>query len=227
MRSNPKAVCSIALLMACFSLVSAQQINTHSSYSSLNDLSGIPLTPRQNVVAEGNPFLFEEWHQATIRLTNGQEFNGVPTKINLFTQEIHFLNSKKNEMVPLKGAIQKVWFSDPALGEYYLYSTGEIGQIVCKVLVDGVCILLQNKYKRIIEEKPFNSAVTTKKFMDEVSYYILLRGELKKLTSSKEEFKRLFSDRETEINQYLNTKKLKLKSEKDVINFVRFYNGLF
>src|ERR1700754_1340669 len=57
----------------------------------------------------GIPFLKEEWTQGSIVINTNRRFDSVKIRINVFSQEVHFLDRNKNEMALAKGCIKEIF----------------------------------------------------------------------------------------------------------------------
>src|SRR4029453_13794871 len=98
---------------AFVSLASAQVEKTHgASVPStrtffLDELFKEPY--KQNFLADvkGSPFLNDNWQSANLILVNGQEFQNLMVKLNLYTHELVFLSKTGSEVTLLDGIIDR------------------------------------------------------------------------------------------------------------------------
>src|ERR1700761_8384739 len=56
----------------------------------------------------GSPFLKDDWKIATLILNNNRRYDSVKARLNLSSQEIHFLSPQNNELALAKGYIKEV-----------------------------------------------------------------------------------------------------------------------
>src|SRR5882762_9274394 len=69
------------------------------------DANGRPFT-NPGIDIAGSPFYTDEWRYADIRLYSNKELTNVKLRLNLQTQEIHFLSKNNSEMACPAGMIK-------------------------------------------------------------------------------------------------------------------------
>jgi hypothetical protein len=56
----------------------------------------------------GIPFLKEDWQLASLMVITNRRFDSVKVRLNLYSQEVHFLDRNNNEMALAKGYIKEI-----------------------------------------------------------------------------------------------------------------------
>lgn len=64
----------------------------------------------------GSPFLNDDWKIGILVANTNHHFDSVKMRLNLYSQEVHFLNKNNNEMALEKGYIKAVIFPNPITG---------------------------------------------------------------------------------------------------------------
>lgn len=184
---------------------------------------------------KGSPFLNDQWNPGVLYDSRDSILAKCPVKINLATQEIHFLNLKGEEMVPVKGVVRKV----------VIYDAGDSTKVLTSFNNNIPEIRMQTKNKdyyvqqlnigkvqllKIILRKveSADSLFGTQKryfFADQAEYYLLVNNKVERIKRlNKEEFF-VFLPEASKYNLWIREKKLKFRNEEDFIVFLDHYNN--
>lgn len=192
----------------------------------LQDVDGRPFIEKHAVDVVGTPFLYKDFLEGTVMLSNGKKYENIPLKYNSYKDELYFKNPKDNSLlsfvVPVKEfelAGQKYVNGFPAIDNFTDKSFYEI-------LADGKIKLFVKNYKSILENKPYNSATIEKKYEDIKSYFIIKDGNMKRFKPSKKDFLIIFEDKSSKIDAFLKSEKIDFKNNLDLARVVEFYNSL-
>jgi hypothetical protein len=128
----------------------------------------------------GSPFLNDDWKIGALIANSNYRFDSVKVRLNLFSQEVHFMDKNKNEMALAKGYIKAIILPNPVTGaptgpkfqngfpaidEQDTYNFYE-------VLAEGKLWLLLSIRKVIAKEKDEMSGEVKKEYRAYEDYYI-------------------------------------------------------
>lgn len=190
------------------------------------DKSGNPLTE-----VKGSPFLSENWGQAYLHLASGGKVYVQKTKFNGYTGELHYIDDKGVELAPVDGSVTRVDLLDPkdstkTIKKYltFMDQSKKNRLLFYEVHNEGAVQLVTRQEKYIFTENydPLKGK-TDQYFKATLNYAIAYKGDLTFLTD-------LGYDNVTKAlpKTIQNTvdKKTKLKSIKEVVDFLHQYNAL-
>src|ERR1700744_3076926 len=108
--------CSILAIPLCLVRTEAQDAVAEGKTSIvLLDGNGKPFENHSSDIA-GTPFLVDDWRLGLVTLQHNRRFDSVRLRLNLVTQQVHFID-KDNQEIPLfKGYIKMVRFYDAVPG---------------------------------------------------------------------------------------------------------------
>ncbi len=242
----------IALLLLLVSIIKSSNAQTGlgtgggaseiSSFKSANmtlnidpfgviDRDGTMLGIRYSDIS-GTPFLFEDWRMANIYDISNKKIAQVKVKYNTNTDQIHFLDDKEKELVADKIVIQKVEIisnednNEPAIRfEKGLTDTkgGLKSYQFVQVLNDGSIQILKQFSNQILQKDSLFGTMKIYKFSPNASFYLKTGNNVISLRKlDQEELYSILPNKELILNYAKNKKKI--KSEKDFIDFLNYYN---
>jgi len=101
------------LLVALSGPLRAQQgfvgESTTLSYSVFDNNGKSFVNPAPDVA--GSPFLMDSWQLGSLVINTNRRFDSVKVRLNVYSQEVHFLDRNNNEMALAKGYIRSVTLS--------------------------------------------------------------------------------------------------------------------
>ncbi len=218
--------------------VCGAQVNVSGGFGAvISDIKGTPVVSNRNAEIDGSPFLTDTWLTGDITLKNGAKVSGIATRLNLATNELHILkteNGVNSEIIVQKGSINAVTIFEPSvsglIGRNFRIGFPPVDgfdeNTFYEMVVSGQASLVKNLRKKVIEEKPFNSAVATKKFVEYENYYVFIGGKMIRYKKGKEFALELLADKKTEIENFLSANKLKCRSENDFGKVLEYYNSI-
>lgn len=202
----------------------------------LNEVLGKPFNPSANNEIAGSAFFNNTWKLCLIKLKDGRHFDEVPARLNIFSQTVHYLSANFGiEMEAPAGLITELQMNDTTADgkiETHLFSGGfkpiekNDENTFYEVLETGKANLLLHRKVKVIETKSLGSPVADKEYQPFQEYYIIINDTLVKCRKSGSFFIELFTDKKDQVKQYIDTNKLKFKSEKDFRPLVAYYNSL-
>jgi hypothetical protein len=199
----------------------------------MQDANGRPVLEKKYIDVEGNPYLTDDWLQGTVTLASGESYKDVPLKYDLVRNEPLFRNSK-GEAMSFVSPVRKFTLinlpgSEKSVIHFrngYKPADGGTAETFYQVLADGETPLLKKIFKVVTETKPFNSATTIKTFEQVQVLFIVKDGLPVKLRKDKKVVLEALGDYSAQLEEYIKTNKLNLKSEPGLIALVAYYNSL-
>jgi hypothetical protein len=203
------------------------------------DADGKPLYLRSSYIAEGSPFLYDEYADADIVLMSGKVYPSQKVKINLLDKLFLYKNAEGVE-IEITSPIRSIRFHEVGNGNLtvkpertfqgFNEALNAQGAAVYEVVVqDSSALLLKHITVTYIDVKGYSEANTTRKFKHNQTYFAAIppgNKELKKIEKNKAAVSALFGQQSTAIAQFINQKKLKCKSEEELIEVFKYYGTL-
>ena len=187
-------------------------------------------TPYNNNI-KGSPFLNDEWLNGTIYGLDIKKMAQVKLRLNTNGNEIHFLDMKNIELVVDKSKIKKVAMFDELSLDSIYFENGFtdtknelISSNLVQVLNKGDVLLLKKHTNNVVKKDSLFGAINVYYFAPMFDYYLknekniiqkLKKIDIKTLST-------ILPNKEI-ITNYL-TQKNKIKTEKEIIEFLDFYN---
>ena len=187
-------------------------------------------TPYNNNI-KGSPFLNDEWLNGAIYGLDLKKMAQVKLRLNTNGNEIHFLDMKNIELVVDKSKIKKVAMFDELSLDSIYFENGFtdtknelISSNLVQVLNKGEVLLLKKYTNNVVKKDSLFGAINVYYFAPMFDYYLknekniiqkLKKIDIKTLST-------ILPNKEI-ITNYL-TQKNKIKTEKEIIEFLDFYN---
>lgn len=175
---------------------------------------------------EGSPYFDDEWTNSEITLKNGDVFSNIPSKINFHLNEVHVLDKKNTELILPNLSLSKITFSKKLVN--YEFITGINPKtnktVLFRILNDGQIQLIRFTERKITEIKDYNSAVAVNKLKEESSLFLLSNKKVITIEKSRDFWLSQLGDKKEKIEIFLDQRKNKIKSEKDILELLDFYN---
>jgi len=180
----------------------------------------------------GSCFWDSEWNPAILIVKSGQGFKLRSAKLNLYTNDIHYLDNKGVELVA-QNKVQNIIFFDrkdtTKLKAVFQHLAGfKIKDVdfYAQLLVEGKIQFLKRKEIKLSKNKDTMLDHPDLRFTSEVYYYIEENGNLTHLKGISKE--NLFSIIKTtqEDEDWLKANKNKLKNEAEIIAFLTNRNSI-
>ncbi len=181
----------------------------------------------------GSPFLIDDWRLAIIYDVNLKKIAVVKIRFNTYSNQIHYLDNKDQELIADKGALKKIDIlkADDKEVELILEKgfTSEKNKLAndqfLEVLNTGSVKLLKQITNKIVEKDSLVGTAKVIKFSSSVSYYLNKENSCERLRKlDQSEIFALLTNKDV-VAEYEKNNKQKLRKEKDVIEFLNYYNS--
>jgi len=145
--------------------------STTLSYSVFDNNGKSFVNPAPDVA--GSPFLMDSWQLGSLVINTNRRFDSVKVRLNVYSQEVHFLDRNNNEMALAKGYIRSVLLSGGLRFQNGFPSVDEQGaNNFYQVLAEGKITLLLSIRKIIAIEKDGLTGETKKEYRTYQDYYV-------------------------------------------------------
>jgi len=201
------------------------------STSFFNIVGGEPFVVKFTKLVEGSPYFSNEWLKGNVTLDGGKEFDGIPLRLDLYDNQVHYRNANGVELIA-SPQIKKLSLFDTAAKQTFNFINGS--SIAAKkssegwyqVLTNGKASLFKKYEKRLIEDRPYGSATVEQSIMTFSHYYILTNGEDLKEIKKFKDLPDLLNGKKEEVSTYIKDKRLSGKKDDDYRDVVNYFNGL-
>ena len=197
----------------------------------IKDNQGRVISVQKYTDIQGTPFLVDTWTKAIVRLKSNGNFSNISVKYDLVEDQLLFRDVKSDQ--PMEFIDQVLEFKLIADDESWSIfkkgfkaSDGNTSNNFYQVLYDGGTQLLKRKVKKVIEDRPYNSAVTVKTFNEVETYYIAKANEPLKIKKDKKQILTALADHAAELEKYIQENKLNVKEDQDLTKLIAYYNTL-
>jgi len=231
------SVTALLFSCCCFSQ-SSFDMNVGGGNTFANDINGRPMYLKTEYVADGSPYLYEDYCMAEITAMNGKVYSNVKAKINLQEKLLLYLLDNGEEMI-MTSPIKKIKFYNYISNgtaypertfQSHLTALNAEGAAIYEVLAeDSAATLLKQITVTYNDSKGYGEATITRTFKKSEQYFAAIPSrskELKKIEKNKSALAALFGSRAPVVSTYIEQKKLKCKSEEDLAEVFRYYCSL-
>jgi hypothetical protein len=199
----------------------------------LYDVNGHPIG-NDAVETKGSPLLTVKWKRGWIRLADGRFFPGVPLRLDLEKQVVHYQRADGNDIVVEPGQVKELAILDTVAGAevVYQFSCGyppidnQSETNFYLVLDSGRVSFLESMQKAIRLDKSDFSGDAQREYTLYSDFYILCKGKLTRIKKDAKFFLGLTNDKHDQMEDYLRTSKVSFRSVDDIRQFIHYYNGL-
>jgi len=206
--------------------------NSAANGSLFYAVGGEPMNNAKYVaIVEGTAYYNDAFLPGKIILSGGKVYDSLSLKLDLMDNTVHYLAPGGDELIATT-AIRSVIFknlldktetrfdysdflktgSKPESGWYQLLDTGTV-------------TLYKRSVKSIKENKPYGLATVEQTITTSGNYYILINAVFTPVKKLKQ-LPDMLQDKKTELQEYITSKNLTGKTDKDYLELVAYYNGL-
>lgn len=183
----------------------------------------------------GSPFLFDEFKKSFLIFADGRKAKDIKTRIDVCSNEVHFLDDNNKEQFLLAGTIKEVAYIDTLADgkikvQQFVTNIPPVDNLTEKdffeILINGKIILLKSDKRKINEIKNEMSGEKSSQFDDYIEYFVYTNGSIKRLKKDKDFISLFTVDKKEKMDAYLKEKKLSFKNVEDIKTFFAYYNSL-
>ena len=215
-----------------------QQLISNYGYGTMiemKDVNGRPLIHKKyDIDIKGTPFIWEDWYDTDIKLTNGNEYHNAKIKLNIENNEINYLDSLNRNIILKKGIIKELRFNQKMLSasSTIIFRNGypsvhkQDTSHFYQVLADGKISFLKSIKKKISVLKNDLTGEVEKEFTEYIEYYVYFNNEIKLLKKNQQFFLDMMNDKTKAIEKFIDTDNTNFKNIESIKKLVAYYNNL-
>jgi len=202
----------------------------------LQDLDGHSLLRKYDPDITGSPFINDNWVLARVTLSNGKQIGPVSVKLNIESNELHYLDTAGKEMVAKEGSVRKVDCIDYYAKDStrYVFKSGypaidkQDENFYYQVFTEGKIELLAKKFKYLRTEKNDLTGEVSKTFIDgNVVLYVDAYGLMQPFRPGKDFIASLIEeDKEQLAKAFIDANRINFKKIPDLVKLFNYYNDL-
>jgi len=181
---------------------------------------------------DGNPFFSETSTKASIITNDGNQFNNISVKYDLVNdlivsdqpanaEDINPVIIKNVSSLMLKDVNNNVSYFESGFPAIDSFNEKTLYQ----VMTNGSAKILKKTYKAIVPRKVYGFQ-PVKEVVSSSKYYLYQNNKIIELRKNKSSLLAALPENKSEINTYVETNHLNLKSDKDVDAVLAYYNTL-
>jgi hypothetical protein len=182
----------------------------------------------------GTPFLANDWKYGTLVLNTSRRYDSVRIRLNLYSQQVHFLNSSNLEVALDKGYIKEIIFSDGKGGvpggmhfqNGFPAVDGQDAGNFYQVLVQGKIWLLLSIRKIIAQDKDAMSDEVRREYKTYEDCYAYDGKTMQRIRKDKTFVENLVADKKDKVEAFIAENKFKLRSIDEIRRVIEYYNTL-
>jgi hypothetical protein len=210
--------------------VSSGDVNA-MSLSFFNVIGGEPfVNVKFTRLVDGSPYFSENWMKGNIMLSGEREYPGVYLKLDLFDNEVHYRDTKGNELTAVT-PIWKVVLFDTAAQKIFTFINGSGIQTSSRangwyeILVEGKASLFNKIEKRLDEKRPYGSATIEQSIISTPHYFILHNGTLTEVKKIKD-IPDILAEKKAAVAEFTKEKNLSGRGQEDLASVIAYFNSL-
>jgi hypothetical protein len=182
----------------------------------------------------GTPFLANDWKYGTLVLNTSRRYDSVRIRLNLYSQQVHFLNSSNLEVALDKGYIKEVLLPDGKAGVTggLHFQNGfppvdeQDANNFYQVLVQGKMWLLLSIRKIVAQDKDEMAGEVRKEYKAYEDYYAYDGKTMQRIRKDKTFVENLLADKKDKVEAFIVENKFKLRSIDEIRRVIEYYNTL-
>ncbi|HEX2848666.1 MAG TPA: hypothetical protein VHN59_19125 [Chitinophagaceae bacterium] len=203
-----------------------------------HDVNGRPIYLKAEYIADGSPYLYDNYCMAEITVMDGKVYPNVKAKIDLQEKLLLYMLDNGTEMIMTSPVKRIKFYNYVSNGITYpertfqghLTALNAEGAAIYEVLVeDSAATLLKQITVTFNDSKGYGETSTTRIFKKAEHYFAAIPSqskELRKVEKNKSALASLFGSKAAAISTFIEQKKLKCKSDQDLTEVFRYYCSL-
>jgi len=200
----------------------------------LGDMMGMPFTAGSYINIRGSAYYIDSFAAGVIGLSNGKMYQYDQLKLNLHSNQLHFLTPDGQERVAGEGAIRKLYFfvtsdsSHPvAFSSGYTSGYGYSSSTFFEEMNQGNLQVLRQISRTIVNDVGTSSSPMGQHFVDQSIYYLADQKakKLVKWKKGKEQLLEFLGPDAALADQFITEKKINCRSVNEVVDVLTYVNG--
>lgn len=217
-----------ASFMLLFVAAAATVASAQNVYSLSDPVSSKNFNAEKYSGIRGTPFLLDKWVKGTVTTPRGV-YQNLDLKFNVYDNSLFF--NKDDESFELQDEIISFTLmpkEDPVT--HLIYKRGISGADLrehqyVQVLLEGKMSLYKLDVKQLSEMSEINAGIV-KTFANTAKYYIGKNKDLQFVKINKTEILNALKDKQSQVEAFINDKKLSFRKDADVVEVLKYYNSL-
>lgn len=213
-------------------VVDVTQNNSAATPALFYAVGGQPMNNAKYIaIVEGSAYYNEAFLNGKIILSGGKVYDSLRLRLDLVDNTVHYLAPGDEELIATT-PVRSIIFTGPVFKTETRFDNADFIKTTAKVekgwyqLLDtGVVTLYKRYLKSIKENKPYGSATVEQIITTSGYYYILLNTVFTPIKKIKQ-LPDMLQDKKTELTEYINSRSLTGKSDKDYTELIAYYNSL-
>jgi hypothetical protein len=182
----------------------------------------------------GSPFFADDWRLGTVILVDNRRYDSVKLRLNLYSGEVHVMDSVRKEMALEKGYVKEILLPGKLGGmigaarfQCGFPSVDALdGTFLYEVISEGRCWLLHSVRKVISQRKDDLSGEITKEYRIYEDYYVYNGATMQRIKKDKDFLLTVLADKRDKVESFINDNHLRFKSTDDFRRAIDYYNTL-
>jgi hypothetical protein len=200
----------------------------------LGNMAGRPFQVNQFDNIKGSPYYIDSFSTCYFTMADGKTYTGIKMRLNLFSNDLHFISRDSTELVVSKGSVKRIAFlqQDKDSLRFSVFSTGypEVDNndtySYYEELASGRILLLKLTRRILQNQRLLTSSPLDKEFTSVNSIYVFAKNKMEKWSKGKGFLLRVLSDKKELVENFIEKEKLKCNSVEDAEKVINYYNQL-
>jgi hypothetical protein len=236
-KRSPLLSATFVIMLLSSNYLKAQRptANITTETTMMTTQAGAPIYLKTHYAIVGSPYFPPEFTNISIVLKSGIIYPFKKARMNLYDNTLVVLEDNGREQL-VTGNITKIIFESVLIDQSskrvvfqkgFPAINGRDSTIYYEVLDSGKLKLIKHYKVSFSDKRSYGDANMTRVFEQEQTFYIVLPGKIiRQIEKGKEDFLSALPDKRSEIEKYIDEKKIKCKKEKDWIDLVSYYNSI-
>jgi hypothetical protein len=200
----------------------------------LGDMMGMPFTAGNYTSVRGTPYYIDTFNLAVVGLSNGKLYEYDKVKLNLYTNQVHFLTPEGQERIAGEGVVRKLYFfltedsSHPVVfSSGYPTGYGYTNNTYFEEMNQGNLQVLRQISRTIANDVGMSSTPMGQHFVDQSIYYVVDQKAKKvvKWKKGKEFLQEFLGPNATIANQVISERNLSCRNYNDAVEVFNYVNS--
>lgn len=178
--------------------------------NSFYTVNGTPFVNSRFVhLVDGTPYFKDAWMKALAVDANGRRYQNSMVKLDLFSNEVHFLVSGGNTELICTLPLKELSLTDTVSGASYHFVQAAVAPLLASLkskwylqLASGKASLFQEIRKVLQEDKPYNASTVVQNIVTSNNLYLAYNGTLVKVKKPQDAVA-VLADKKSELEAFL------------------------